>query len=839
LKKTLPYLVLTVVALFLPAITGAATNLHSNPSLEIDTTPADGTPDGWWTWGGGNSWVTEFFTNPSEARTGDVYAHLKAGASWSGASCTPALMPVVVGQVYTVGGWAKDLRPGGSPSASNPASEVIYYDSGGSRVDAHKHTISSSIASDGQYHSFSGQTKPIPEGISYITNGGWVNSNSEYNFDDFFCRTDAIIYNPDPTNSALNIPHSTHVLSWERKLYDGRDPEVEVWWGSADEPDFWTSSPVKIMNLADTNSFDLATVPITLSPDQEYFWALKYEDPDDGNWPAGVLIEGPVWNFKTLRTSPMTFYIDSIGGDDNNTGTSPGDAWQTLAPVNATYLIPGDQVLLKAGTSYTGQFKPSGWGSDGNPIIIDMYDTGAKPRINGQGNVNPTLSLENVEYFEVSNLEITNTGPTRLAGRKGVAVSASSSLLPIARHIYLRNLYVHDVNGSNVKADGGGTGIYIYCNGSSSRFDDLLIENCHLVRTDRNGIGFWNTSYNPATNWNPSTNVIIRGNLLEDIGGDGIVPIGCDGARVEHNTLIGGRMRALDYAAGMWPWGCTNTLFQFNEVTGMVGTMDGQAFDCDYHSDGTIFQYNYSHDNDGGLMLVCAPGDSAYGCANSVIRYNISENDGSNSRIFHISGKTINTKIYNNVIYVGSHLNLLKMVKFDQWSGGTPDGTQFYNNIFYVDGTVSYELDTHTNTVFENNVFYGNHTSPPSDPCAITSDPQLVSAGSGGSGLDSVDGYKLTASSPCITAGQTIAANGRFDYWRNRLDPAELPDIGAHAYTHTYPGDCDTDHDVDVDDLCLFAPDWLGVFLRTDLNGDGIVDSADFAVFAQDWQENF
>ena len=34
---------------------------------------------------------------------------------------------------------------------------------------------------------------------------------------------------------------------------------------------------------------------------------------------------------------------------------------------------------------------------------------------------------------------------------------------------------------------------------------------------------------------------------------------------------------------------------------------------------------------------------------------------------------------------------------------GTPDGTQFYNNIFYVDGTVGYELDTHTNTVFENN----------------------------------------------------------------------------------------------------------------------------------------
>lgn len=165
--------------------------------------------------------------------------------------------------------------------------------------------------------------------------------------------------------------------------------------------------------------------------------------------------------------------------------------------------------------------------------------------------------------------------------------------------------------------------------------------------------------------------------------------------------------------------------------------------------------------------------------------------------------------------------------------------TKFYNNIFYADETASYNLGSSTNNVFRNNVFNGNHTSPPSDPCAITSDPLLVSPGSGGSGLDSVDGYKLTASSPCIAAGKTIAANGKFDYFRNRLDPASVPDIGAHAYTNTYPGDIDTDHDVDGAGLRLFVPDWLGIFMRTDLNGDGRVDIADFAIFAKDWQESF
>ena len=43
----------------------------------------------------------------------------------------------------------------------------------------------------------------------------------------------------------------------------------------------------------------------------------------------------------------------------------------------------------------------------------------------------------------------------------------------------------------------------------------------------------------------------MRSNLLENIGGDGIVPEGCDGALLEHNILRGGRMRAEDYAAGL------------------------------------------------------------------------------------------------------------------------------------------------------------------------------------------------------------------------------------------------------------------------------------------------
>jgi len=484
-------------------------------------------------------------------------------------------------------------------------------------------------------------------------------------------------------------------------------------------------------------------------------------------------------NKDAITSPPMNtssvYYLDSNNGNDQNDGLSPETAWKSLDKLNEIKLRAGWQVLFKAGTVYNGRLKPQGSGVAEKPIIIDMFGDGDKPRINGSGKYPEALLLQNVEYYEISNLEITNFDPIRAAGRKGIHIALND--FGVAHHIHLRNLYVHDVNGSNVKAEGGGYGIHWSCSGGNARFDDLLIENCHLVRTDRNGITGWSDYCYPWWHWNPSTNVVIRNNLLENIGGDGIVPIGCEGCLVEYNKVVGGRMRAQDYAAGIWPWGCKNTIIQYNEVTGMKGTLDGQAFDCDYECSGTIIQYNYSHDNDGGFLLVCAPKRSDFGCRNSIIRYNISQNDGSNSRIFHISGGSVyNTKIYNNTFYSNLNNNLILMGNWEGWA----DSTQFYNNIFYITGQANYTWGSATHTIFENNVFYGNHKNPPKDNKAITEDPLLVNLGSGLEGFDSLRGYKLKDGSPCINQGKIIQNNGGLDFWGNPVPNGEAPDIGAY-----------------------------------------------------------
>jgi hypothetical protein len=490
---------------------------------------------------------------------------------------------------------------------------------------------------------------------------------------------------------------------------------------------------------------------------------------------------GPALVFVTLLigSHPTVFAVDyhvnSRSGDDSFAGTSAEQPWRTLDRVNEHVFEPGNRILFHAGTRYTGQLKPQGSGAilDGEtrPIIIRQHGEGPRPRIDGEGKFTDTLLLRNVEFWEVNDLEITNQGEEREPWRTGVRVVTDG--FGKMRHIKLRNLFVHDVNG-DLRKSHEGCGIYFESRGrSQSHFDGLIIENCHVIRTDRNGICQRNGSRAR------SLNVVIRGNLLEDIGGDGIKLWGSNGGVIEHNIVRGGRMRCEDYAAGIWPFDCDDTLIQFNEVSGMQGTKDGQGFDSDYRCRRSVFQYNYSHDNEGGFMLICSPGNSYN--EDTIIRYNISQNDGNNTaRVFHFGGGAKNTLVHNNTIYVGADQDL-PLLLFTEWDGGNAEGTKFFNNIFFVDGRVTYKWGDSRDTVFSNNVFFGRHGEIPDDPHALTNRPPLIKPGSGGDGLDTLDGYKLTGREGAWP-GQPVPDNGGRDFFGQPIPANEPPAIGAAEF---------------------------------------------------------
>ena len=485
-----------------------------------------------------------------------------------------------------------------------------------------------------------------------------------------------------------------------------------------------------------------------------------------------------------------TYHVDSVEGDDEQDGLSGKTAWKGLNKVNSVTFGPGDAILFKAGSRFTGQLRPQGSGTEGSPIVINMYGQGDKPLIEAQGQYNEALLLENQDYWEVSNLELTNTGQSRELFRHGIRVRVWN--YGTMRHIYLRNLSVHDVNGSLKKGKGEGHGVLLENGGNlvKSRFDGLVIEECHIVRTDRNGIcGYAVYSPKEARAF-PNLNVVIRKNRLDDIGGDGIKVWGCSGALVEYNVVRGARRRCDDYAAGIWPWASDNTLIQFNEVSGVKGKKDGQAFDSDAHTTNTIFQYNYSHDNEGGFMLICCFDNSG-----TIVRYNISQND--KTRLFHMAGSNENVQIYNNVFYVGKEDDVHLFLWTPNQQGWTKN-VRVFNNIFYFEGTgrnsngqkkkaigdgtyiTEPGFGGGTNVVFERNVLFGDFQDLPKNWRTMTVDPELVSPGSGGNGFESVGGYKLRKDSPCVGAGKAAADNGGRDFWGNPL-PQEGPlSVGAH-----------------------------------------------------------
>jgi hypothetical protein len=462
------------------------------------------------------------------------------------------------------------------------------------------------------------------------------------------------------------------------------------------------------------------------------------------------------------------YYVDSAAGDDAANGMEPAKPWRSVERVNQTRLGPGDKVLFKAGGQWSGQLKPQGSGNEKQRITIGRYGEGALPRIDGGGMVPDAVLIQNQSFIEVADLHVTNQGASRAPWRTGVRVSADG--IGKMQRVYLRRLHVSDVNG-DLRKSHEGCGIFFEATRKNdSHFDGLLIENCHLVRTDRNGI------CQRGTGKVRSRNVIIRGNLLEDIGGDGIKLWGTDGGLIEKNVVRKARARCneKEAAAGIWPFACDDTLIQFNEVSGTLGTLDGQGFDSDYGCRRSVFQYNYSFQNEGGFMLICSPGDGVND--DTIIRYNISVHDGVNSaRVFHFGGGAKRTHVYNNTVVVGAHQDL-PMMLFTEWNGGKAKDSRFTNNLFIVEegGRATYKFGPSSGNVFENNLFAGKHEGLPAGVEIFTA-PKFAGPLKPAPGFDSLKAFRPLKAIP----GKAIENNGGRDFFGKRLPRNRAPSIGA------------------------------------------------------------
>lgn len=85
----------------------------------------------------------------------------------------------------------------------------------------------------------------------------------------------------------------------------------------------------------------------------------------------------------SLPAQAATYYVDAKSGSDSNIGTSPESAWKSIARVNQRQFEPGDSILFKRGGIWREQLDFPSSGAPGQPIVIDVYGSGATPVISG------------------------------------------------------------------------------------------------------------------------------------------------------------------------------------------------------------------------------------------------------------------------------------------------------------------------------------------------------------------------------------------------------------------------------------------------------------------------
>ncbi|MFJ9712938.1 carbohydrate binding domain-containing protein [Streptomyces sp. NPDC101234] len=513
------------------------------------------------------------------------------------------------------------------------------------------------------------------------------------------------------------------------------------------------------------------------------------------------------------QAAGTTYYVDCSAAS-NGTGTQ-SSPWNAVGSVNSTTFTAGDSILFKAGTTCTGQLTPGGSGASGSNISISSYGSGAKPVIDAAGATGAVIKLLNQQYWDIGGLELVDNASSP-AYRSGVLAENSSG--GILHHIRVHDMYIHNIAGygGGWYSTNAGVGVQTDHTTPVSTWDDVVVENNTFDHVDRIAVAVTPDGDGQGTGL--TTNTVIRNNTMTYDGADDILVVKNDGALIDGNKAGYGGAKSTcppsgqycnGASAGIWMSGSSNTVVQNNEVYCHINGADGTGFDVDWGNHNTTFQYNYSHQNLGGFLLVMPPftianePTSTVPSDGTVVRYNISENDGSNSGcpasgtqthgggVLHFVGGVPNQSgsssavplFYNNTFSVRDGLST--PILYSRSGTSISGALSFQNNAVFNYGSGNYFTTTGTST-YSNNLFYGNHPSrEPADTAKVTTDPEFRNPGNAdtSSSYTGKNAYQVHASSPVIRAGTVISSNGGQDAFGNAVSSTAAPNIGAYNGT--------------------------------------------------------
>jgi len=455
---------------------------------------------------------------------------------------------------------------------------------------------------------------------------------------------------------------------------------------------------------------------------------LKFRDDSGSSGNGNVLFD----NIKFVKLADngtsqcITYYLDSVAGNDANAGTSESLAWKTLAKANTVNLLPGDSLLLKRGSVWTGPLKAKWNGTASNPILISAYGTGNLPHIHNTDStgevVQITGSYQIIENLEVSNNPppadsgcIFNGKPTPVGWRVGFALKSSSSYNTIRNSkSYNHTAGIHIASGSN----------------HNKILNNELVKNTYM-------------------------SVLTVGG--DDDGGAAGIILNGDDNEIAYNYFADNNACTYDYG----PDGISIEVFKAHN---------------------NIIHHNRAFND---LSFAEHGGDASRKTEDTTIAYNLYVNtmaEGGNFVNVRGSGQawgpTLRTKVYNNVAYItsttgsqgvicsagcdSSILNLKNNIIVSNWKGIYADAPfdEGYNIIWNT-----------THTWFQTQ---GNWTL---SPTSKKTDPKFVNP--------AANDFHLQSTSPAINAGTNVGYTSDLD--GVAVPQGNAPDMGAYEFVPSTP----------------------------------------------------
>jgi parallel beta-helix repeat protein len=466
----------------------------------------------------------------------------------------------------------------------------------------------------------------------------------------------------------------------------------------------------------------------------------------------------PLTIFLAFASSALatTYYVDNScsnngNGQGQSCATSPGGVGPFNSLANAQSHLSGNQsdnnLLLKRGQTFSGQFTVGAYGTEGRPFTIGAYGGGENPIISGGGSC---IWIQNYSYIVIDG--ITVIGATN-QWQAGIYV-----LGPTAGRITIQNCTVHDCTYG---------GIFIAGASSYNVIRNNIVYNC----PNYNGIAIQGSG-----NSSRSVGNEIYGNNCY-ANSTGLYTIWMDRSVVYNNQFHDNAGTSEEYGIGVLS--SSNNFFYGNNIyanhnMGVQYYGDSPWGACN----GNLFYQNWIHDQlegNGFGMNISSRGSGQW-AANNLIYYNIFSGnkvgiaaDSDDSQ----SGGTI----YNNIFYGHSSYGI--------WYQYGNQGFPIKNNIFSENTSCdiyapSSNILTHSNNAYYraaggNRVLFNGITYTLAtlksgfEASALVANPKLSSSSD----------FRLLSDSPCINAGTNVGLTQ--DYEGKAI--SGLPDIGAYEYT--------------------------------------------------------